>query len=155
MLKLLLVMSLVGVLGASFDPTVTLSGAAKDCMRRTQVQVPGVTIGAFNPTKNRKMLDVLRSMDTATFVDADTAAMTRFGAKYVQLIGLIGTSTALARTTSNPAGDFSVAVPAADSVLVVGYEAVEDEPYYYSYRMVGARANTSFFLDMSRGSCQY
>lgn len=150
-----LILFAAAILGAATLPSVTLTGAAKDCQGRTLVQVPGVTVAAFNPTRNKKIVDLLKSMDTAVFADADTAAMTRFGSKYAQLIGLVTNSTALARTTSNSTGDFTLSVTTIDSALVVGYEDVEDEPNYYSYRMVGGRANNTFFLDMSRGVCHY
>jgi hypothetical protein len=155
MLKLSSIVAAAIVLCAAAMPNVVLTGAAKDCQGRTYVQVPGVTVAAFNPTKNRKMVDLLKAMDTASFVDGDTAAMTRFGSKYSQLVGLVTTSTALARATSSSTGDFSLTFAALDSALVVGYADVEDEPYYYSYGMVGGRANSVFALDMSRGVCHY
>jgi hypothetical protein len=155
MLKPFLIICGAAILSAATLPNVVLTGAAKDCNGRTLVQVPGVTIAAFSPTKNRKMVDLLKSMDTAVFVDSDTAAVTRFGSKYTQLIGMVMSSTALARTTSNATGDFTLSIASIDSALVVGYEDVEDEPNYYTYRMVGGRANTTFFLDMSRGVCHY
>ena len=148
MLKLSSIVAAIIVLCAATLPSVVLTGAAKDCQGRTYVQVPGVTVAAFSPTKNRKMVDLLKSMDTAVFVDGDTAAMTRFGSQYSQLVGLVTASTALARATSSSTGDFSLTIAALDSALVVGYADVEDEPYYYTYRMVGGRANSVFALDM-------
>ena len=153
--RALLILCSAGILSAATLSNVTLTGAAKDCQGRTLVQVPGVTVAAFSPTRNKKIVDLLKSMDTAVFADADTSAITRFGSKYTQLIGMVTSSTALARTTSNSTGDFTLSIGAIDSALVVGYRDVEDEPNYYSYRMVGGRANTTFFLDMSRGVCHY
>lgn len=140
---------------ATTMPSVTLTGSAKDCLGRNRIQVPGVTIAAFNPPKNRKMVDLLHSMDTAVFVNSDTAAITRFSAKYDQLVNLVATSTALARTTSDSAGTFVVSFAAMDSAVIVGYKEIEGDLNYYSYRMVGARVNSSFFLDMSRGECYF
>jgi hypothetical protein len=155
MLKLVMIGAFAAALTAAATPNVVLSGSAKDCLGRQYVQVPGVTIGAFNPTKNRKMVDLLKAMDTAVFVDGDTAYMTRFETKYAQLVGLVTSSTALARATSDSIGTFALSVAALDSALVIGYRDSEDMPNYYSYRMVGARANSTFYLDMSRGDCHY
>ena len=155
MLKLSLIGTLGFVLSAAVMPNVVLTGSAKDCLGRQYVQVPGVTVGAFHPTKNQKMVDLLKAMDTAVYVDGDTAYMTRFEAKYAQLVNLAMTSTALARATSDSAGNFALSVTAVDSALVVGYRDSEDMPNYYSYRIVGARANSTFYLDMSRGECHY
>jgi hypothetical protein len=80
---------------------------------------------------------------------------TRFSAKYEQLVSLVAASTALARTTSDTTGNFVVSFAAMDSAVVVGYKEIEGDLNYYSYRMVGARANSSFFLDMSGGECYF
>lgn len=143
------------VLSAAMMPNVVLTGSAKDCLGRQYVQVPGVNVGAFNPTKNKKIVDLLKSMDTAVYVDGDTAYMTRFEAKYADLVNLTTNATALARATSDSTGNFALSVTALDSALVIGYRDSEDMPNYYSYRMVGARANSTFYLDMSRGDCHY
>jgi len=72
-----------------------------------------------------------------------------------QLIGQTTISTALARTTSNAAGDFTLNIVSIDSALVAAYEDVEDEANYDTSRMVGGRANATFCLDMSRSVCHY
>lgn len=94
-------------------------------------------------------------MDTATFADDDTTAMTRFEAKYEELKKGMAIFPALSRAASDSAGMFVLTLPALDSALVIGYEDLEGQLNYYSYTMVGARANASFFLDMSRGECHY
>jgi hypothetical protein len=149
--------AIVGALafGLTRPADVVLSGTAKDCAGRNYVQVPGVNLAAFDPAQNPQLVGLLKSMDTADFVDADLAAMARFTAKYSELVRLVSTLPALARTTSNAAGEFSLSVSTRDSVLVVGYQLTEDEPNYYSHRFVAGQTNGSFVLDMSRGECHY
>jgi hypothetical protein len=151
--------AIVGALAFGFTaptlPEVVLKGSTKDCAGRNYVQVPGVTLAAFDPAQNQTLVDLLKLMDTTDFVDADLAAMARFTAKYSELVALVATSRALARTTTDSAGEFSLSVPTRDSVLVVAYQLTEDEPNYYSHRLIPGRANGSFVLDMSRGECHY
>jgi hypothetical protein len=134
-------------------PTAKLTGKATDCFRRSTVNVSGVIVGAFSVNKNRTMVELLHSMDTATFSDADLTAMDRFGSQYTQLISLFNTSTALARSVSSGGGSFTLTIAPTDTVVVVGYEEMEDETYYYAYNTMAGRMNSSFILDMSRGSC--
>lgn len=149
--------AIVGALafGLTRPADVVLSGTAKDCAGRDYVQVPGVILAAFDPAQNPRLVDLLKSMDTAYFVDADLAAMARFTAKYSELVRLVSTSKALARATTNASGEFSLSVSTRDSVLVVGYQLTEDEPNYYSHSLIAGRTNGSFVLDMSRGVCHY
>ena len=143
MLKGAIVVALGFGVAAPTLPDVVLIGTARDCSGRNYVQVPGVTLAAFDPAQNQPLVDLLRSMDTTEFVDADLAAMAGFTPKYSDLVRLVPTSHALARATSDSAGEFSLSVSALDSVLVVGYELTEDEPNYYSHLMVKGRANAS------------
>lgn len=155
MYKAAIVGALAFGLSAPTLPDVVLTGSAKDCAGRNYVQVPGVTLAAFDPAQNKPLVDLLKSMDTADFVEADLAAMARFTAKYSELVRLVSTANALARATTNSAGEFSLSVSTRDSVLVVGYQLTEDEPNYYSHRLIAGRTNGSFVLDMSRGECHY
>ena len=155
MARLLIIATLIAALTAATMPDIVLTGTAKDCLGRRYVDVAGVDIGAFDPAKNHKMIELLRVMDTAVFNDDDTLAMPRFEAKYMRLVELATTSTALVRTASDSIGKFSLSLPPIDSVLVFGYAETEDVSFYYSYRMIAARANASFYLDMSRGECHY
>ena len=90
-------------------------------------------------------------MDTLSIPDTDPNAIDRFLTQYSQMLVLDTTTTALARTTSGSNGAFSVTIPPTDSVLVVGYEDVEDHPYFYSYTVVPGQSSLSFVLDMSLG----
>jgi hypothetical protein len=143
------------LLTAATRPDVVLKGTAKDCFRRTYVQVAGVTIGAFDVSGNREIVELLTAMDTAAFADNDTSAMTRQEIRYARLVDLAARSSALARATTDTTGSFTLHIAAVDSVLVFGYAESEDEMLYYSYRIVGGRASSSFYLDMSGGQCRY
>ena len=57
--------------------------------------------------------------------------------------------------TSAPDGTFSIFISAVDTVLVVGYANMEDEPYVYDYKIMPAVTDMSFILDMSRGQCGF
>lgn len=155
MLKVLAVIFIASAVSAGAVSDVVLSGTAKDCFEANRITVPDVIVAAFDPATNQNIVGLLRAMDTVSFAENDPGAMTRFGSSYSQLINLVGTSTALARATSGAAGAFSLSFPARDSILVVGYQEVEDEPFYYGYKMVGGQANAPLALDMSRGGCSH
>lgn len=142
------------LLAFSGPPTkVILSGIAQDCFEGASVPVRDVNVTVFDYSHADKLVTQLRAMDKATFADGDTAAMTRFEAQYSELMTLVNRTHQMAQGTSGADGKFSYTVKAVDSVLVVGYEDLEDAPYYYSYASVPARSNASFVLDMSRGTC--
>jgi hypothetical protein len=69
------------------------------------------------------------------------------------MVSLTKTSNAIARVTSDSNGKFTVSTSPVDSVLMVAYADNEDQPVFYSYKMIGGRASSSFVLDMSRGGC--
>lgn len=143
----------VALLGASASPVV-LSGTAQSCSGGkppTIVGVKGINVSAFNKTRVTSLVTLLRNMDTATF--PDSTAMQQFITNYNQMVSLTNSSTAIARTTSGSTGAFSINTSPVDSVLIVGYANDEGQPAYYSYKMVGGRASSSFVLDMSRGDC--
>lgn len=52
-------------------------------------------------------------------------------------------------------GTFSITISPIDSVLVVGYANVEDEPYVWDYKIMPGVVSRSFILDMSRGQCGF
>jgi hypothetical protein len=133
---------------------VILSGTAKSCSGGKPaaiVGVQGINVSAFNKTRVSSLVTLLRNMDTATF--PDSTAMAQFIANYNQMVSLANSSTAIARSTSGSNGAFSISTSPVDSVLIVGYANNEAQPAYYSYKMVGGRASSSFVLDMSRGDC--
>lgn len=152
-LKSTLILGAVLILSGSSAVTVVLSGTAQDCFAGSTVPVGGVTVSAFQVSKARKLVTQLKAMDQATFPAGDYTVMSKFETQYSQMIALVNSTNALARGTSAANGAFSLSVTAVDSVLVVGYEAMEDEPYYYSYKTIAGRSNISFALDMSRGTC--
>jgi hypothetical protein len=139
--------------GAAAPPLI-LSGTTQSCVGGTPVIVVGVgkvSVTAFNKSKVPTLVTLLRTMDTTSA--STEAAMTNFVAKYRQMVSLTNTSTAIARVTSDSSGKFSVSTSPVDSVLIVAYADNEDQPVYYSYKMIGGRASSSFVLDMSRGAC--
>lgn len=155
MLKCLLFSVLISVTSATALSDVVLTGTAKDCFQAARVTAPNVAVAAFDPGTNPGILNLFRTLDTVSFADDNADAMPLFDSTYTQLMGLIETSTALARGTSNSVGAFSFSVPARDSILVVGHQEVEDEPFYYGYAMVNGQTSAQFALDMSRGACNH
>jgi hypothetical protein len=71
---------------------------------------------------------------------------------YSRMVYLFRSSTPLARDSTTAVGTFSLPVPSSDSVLVIADADLEDDPVY-GYRMVNARTNVNFELDMSGGQC--
>lgn len=141
---------------AFFGPPtqVTLAGRAQDCFEGAPVPVRDVNVNIFDYSHAAKLVKQLKGMDKETFADGDTAAFTRFDAQYSELMTLVNRTHQMAPLgISGSDGAFSFTVKAVDSVLVIGYEDMEDATYYYSYAVVPARSNASFVLDMSRGTC--
>jgi hypothetical protein len=131
---------------------VLLSGVTQGCFTQNQPQiVSGVNVSSFRVGDARPLLNQLRMMDTLSIPDTDPRAFDRFLAQYSQMLVLDTTTTPLARATSASNGAFSLSIPPTDSVLVVGYEDVEDQPFFYSYTVIPGRSSLNFILDMSPG----
>jgi hypothetical protein len=145
--------------GCGFTPppkTVVIRGHAKDCFVPGAEQgVPQLDIRAFDPRSNVKLVAVLQSLDTLvkSFERDDSAGVSRWNSSYTELESLLRSSTPLARDSTSSTGSFSLTVPSSETVLLLGFGEQEDETSYYQYRIVGALANVSVVLDMSRGAC--
>jgi hypothetical protein len=85
----------------------------------------------------------------------DSTWFKRFDAMQVEMRRLIARGPALARATSAADGTFNLRIPPTDSVLIVSYADVEDDTYFYGFRIVPGEANVSFILDMSQGQCRF
>lgn len=85
----------------------------------------------------------------------DETASAQFDTMQVALRTLNWTTPRLGSRTSAPDGTFSLTISPIDSLLVVGYADMEDEPYVYDYKIMPGVASTSFILDMSRGQCGF
>ena len=155
MFKAMIVILAVSVSAAAMGQPVAISGVTKDCSTDQEFLVSNIDVFVFEPAANQHMVDLLRSMDTVSFDEDLSDAIDRFGAAYWQLDSLLTGSPSLAKAVTNSKGAFSLNIPSMDSVLVVAHTAIEDEPFYYSYAMVRARADTAFILDMRRGQCGF
>jgi hypothetical protein len=94
-------------------------------------------------------------MHRFVFVDFDSTAVPKFDSLMTRLQSLVISTHALARTGSASNGSFTLSFAPVDSVVVVGFEDMEDEPWYYSSKSMSGMANSSFILDMSRGHCGF
>ena len=155
MIRSILVIGISAIMIGANAPLAVLKGTVRDCNGQAEVRVPDVRIAAFNRARNLSMVQLIQSMDGEVLVVSDTTAMRKFKAKQTQLINLVKNTSALARTTSDATGEFTLRLPSVDSVFVMAYRDLEDEPNYYSHRMVGAKNRGTFFVDMSRGACRY
>jgi hypothetical protein len=133
----------------------TLRGTVRDCDGPIEVHLSGVSVAAFNPARSTDLMRILDAMSNEVLVVSDTAAMRQFNTRQAQLLSLIRGPGAIARAMTNSNGDFALAVPRLDSVLVFAYRNLEDEPNYFTYRKVAASSRGMFYLDMSRGACAY
>lgn len=132
---------------------MTLVGSTTDCFVTRPVPVGGVNFFALDARSNKEMIDSLRASDHLDFARDAEKAMTQMEFQHDRVMQLVGSSKALARTISAKDGSFRLSIPPTDSVLVFGYEEMEDEAFYFAYKVMGGRANSSFALDMSRGGC--
>jgi hypothetical protein len=137
---------------------VTLSGTAKTCFNGTTVPVGNVAVGFYNVTNARPLIAHLDSM--AHFPGfgtdgADSVAANQFDALESTMQRMAFTTTAILRRTSAANGTFSITISPVDSVLVVGYANMEDEPYVWDYKVMPGNVSKSFILDMSRGQCGF
>ena len=165
LIRLLICAGLLGIgdplassVGLQAQGQVTLSGTAKTCFNTEIVPERGVSVGFFQVSKSRRLVAHLDSM--ARFpgfgpTGGDAAATAKFDALETGMQKLWRRTPALGRKTSAADGTFSLTVSPVDSVLVLGWANVEDEPYVYDFKTVPATASTSFILDMSRGGCGF
>lgn len=134
---------------------VVVSGTAQDCFAGSIDPVSGVSLAAFQVSAAGPIVAQLDTMRRFVFVDWDSTAVTRFDSLMSRLQSLVISTHALSRTASGSDGSFSFSFAPVDSVLVVGLEDMEDEPWYYSSKSMSGMANSSFILDMSRGHCGF
>ncbi len=137
---------------SAHGPHVILSGVTQGCFTQNEPQIVSrVNVSSFRVGNARPLLNQLRMMDTLSIPDTDPRGIDRFLTQYSHMLVLDTTTTPLARATSASNGAFSLTIPPTDSVLVVGYEDVEDQPFFYSYIVVLGQSNLTFILDMSLG----
>jgi hypothetical protein len=136
---------------------VTLSGTAKTCFNTTVHPVSGINVSAFKVSDVRPLVAHLDSMDHFSGFGHgnDEAATTQFDTMEAAMQAMIVNTHALLRKTSAFDGTFAISIAPIDSVLVVGFADMEDEPYVYDYKIMSGMANTAFILDMSRGQCGF
>lgn len=137
---------------------VTFSGAAKTCFNSAIVPVANVSVGFYRLSNARPLMAHLDSM--ANFPGfgpdgADSVAANQFDALESTMQQMAITTPAILRRTSAPDGTFSITISPVDSILVLGYVNVEDEPYVYDFKIMPGTVSRSFVLDMSRGQCGF
>jgi hypothetical protein len=132
---------------------VVLAGTATDCDRGEVIKIHSMDVRALSPSKHRDIIVLLRSMDTVTWEGDGVESMRRFEPLYERMVDLLVKSKPLAHDTTTQSGKFSLTVPLADSVVVIGQADLEDEPTYHAYKMVSARNSATFELDMSDAEC--
>lgn len=137
------------------DPNVTLTGNTTDCFQDSLIHIPQVNVSAFDASLNREMVDSLRAIDALNFTDSAETAMSRMDIQLNRIHQLADSSTALGRGTSDANGSFEFSFAPVDSVLVFGWYDSEEDPFSFSYKVIGGQGNTSLALDMSRGRCNY
>jgi hypothetical protein len=155
MIKAVAMLLLTGTLAGGSAANVTLKGVVRDCEGANEVRVSGVSVVAFDRLRSAEVVRLAQSLDTTVLIVTDTAAVKRFNTIHSRMISLVMGPGAVARGKSDAGGDLTLSVPRQDSLFVFAYRALDDEPNYYAYGMVSAKARGSFFLDMSRGACQY
>jgi hypothetical protein len=166
MLKTILILAGVCVVADPLASTVlrggvqdvTLSGTAKTCLNTSPAPVSAVNVGFYRVSNARPLIAHLDSMDKFPGFGpdgADPTAHAQFDAMESVMQRMAYTTTAIFSRTSAPDGTFSITISPIDSVLVLGYENMEDEPYVYDYKIMPGTVSTSFVLDMSRGQCGF
>jgi hypothetical protein len=135
---------------------VTLSGTAETCFNTTVVPVSGVSVGFYNVVNARPLIAHLDSMTKFPGFGPDgldTLATNQFDALETTMQRMALRTRSIFRRTSGHDGTFSVTISPVDSVLVLGFENMEDEPYVYAYKIMSGTRSSAFILDMSRGQC--
>jgi hypothetical protein len=137
---------------------VLLSGKAMTCFNTSQVPVGGVSVGFYRLSSARPLAAHLDSMARFPGFGADGADSTagaQFDAMEAAMQSMATSTAAIYRRTSASDGTFSITISPVDTVLVLGYENMEDENYVWDYKIMPALISTTFVLDMSRGQCGY
>lgn len=142
----------------AFQTDVTLSGTAKTCFNTSAVPVGSVSVGFYRVSNARPLIAHLDSMDRFPGFGpkgVNAAATAQFDAMETRMQNMAWTTPAIYHRTSASDGTFSITISPVDSVLVLGFENMEDEPYVYAYKLMPGVASASFVLDMSRGQCGF
>jgi hypothetical protein len=125
-------------------PTKTvLNGTAQLCPEEDSkgdtAGVRGVNVYAFDASNAPKILASLRALDTVSWAGDGVETMRVFTAEYPKLIALVKQTPKLGHSTSNRNGDFQIAVPQVDSVLLFAEEELEDEPFFFASKVVATK----------------
>jgi hypothetical protein len=145
-----------GMLGA-LQADVTFSATAKTCFNTTPHPVGGVAVSFFKVSSARSLVAHLDSMNTFVGFGRgdDATASGRFDTMQAALRRLIWITPWLGSRTTAPNGTVAMTISPIDSLLVVGYADMEDQPYVWDYKIMRGDASASFILDMSRGQCGF
>jgi hypothetical protein len=138
-------------------PRAVVTGTARECAIRgadPTERVRWLDVRVFDPVPNKDLMAGLKNLDALRRKIPDPEAAKRYDLAAARLWRLRDNASPVARRILSLPGSFSLTIAALDSVLVL---SVNDEapPSYYEYKMVGARSNVSFQLDISGTSCGY
>lgn len=136
-------------------PPVTIKGTATDCFADSIIRIPTVRVSAFDAAASGEMLDSLRAMESLSFDDNPSAAITRMNVQFERVITLSRAATPLATVKTDGDGAFEISTAPVDSVLLLATYDDEGELFPYAYGVVSGRSNHSINLDLSRGGCDY
>jgi hypothetical protein len=141
----------LGLMSGTLTPRVTVKGTVRDCEEGTQKLLwHGAKVSAFDVRMNTKLVGLLRRMDTA---DTSATSMSLFFSRYDSVMAVVKRNRGLSRSTTDSRGRFTLAFPATDSVLVYAYDELEDEPTFFTYRVVSGRTSKTIALNI-HGDCR-
>ena len=132
---------------------VVLNGSAINCEDGRIIKIPDLEVRALDASTNQKLVSLLRTMDTVTWVGDGVESMSRYEDLYEQVVTIFRSSKPLAQDTTSATGIFSLSVPSSDSIVVIAQADIEDMPVFYGYRMVAARRNATVEVPMFRVPC--
>jgi hypothetical protein len=138
-------------------PRAVVTGTARACAIRggdPTENVRWLDVRVFDPVSNQDLMAGLKNLDALRRKMPDPEAAKRYDVAAARLWRLRDNASPVGRRILSLPGSFSLTIAAADSVLVL---SVNDEapPSYYEYKIVGARSNVSFQLNISGASCEY
>ena len=136
---------LLGLWGISPGPAAKtlLSGTAHLCpeedAKGDTAGIRGVHVFAFDAAKAQTIRASLYSLDTVSWSGDGVEAMHTFSTEYTRLTAALKRTPQLGAATSDGNGDFKIALPPADSILLFAAEELEDQPFFFASKVIATK----------------
>jgi hypothetical protein len=117
------------------EPNAWITGETLDCFGGIPTRPADIDIYLFDPVQASKVVQILHKMKIESA--SGNKGTEKFFASYLDLAKEVQRTSALGHLKSDKSGAFSFSnLTSGRRLLVVGLTELEDEPAYYSYKML-------------------